>query len=187
MRRHPFSVLYCLCAPLAAAALSARADVLVVGGSGRVGASTARWIHKLASRANTPVRICIGGRSKESFEQARSRLPPDSIFVPVDLDGDDSCLVDACSGRDLIVHTAGPFQQRTEPSLMRAAVKARVPYCDVCDELVLARNAKALSESAVDAGVPCVVSCGIWPGVSALMASEAVNKLGGHGQCDRLE
>ena len=35
--------------------------------------------------------------------------------------------------------------------------------------------------------MPCVVSCGIWPGVSALMAAEAVSKLGGKGACDKLE
>ena len=54
-------------------------------------------------------------------------------------------------------------------------------------QLVLARNAKALSGQAADAGVPCVVSCGIWPGVSALMAAEAVEKLGGPGSCEKLE
>ena len=32
---------------------------------------------------------------------------------------------------------------------------------------------------AVERGVPAVVSAGIWPGVSALMAAEAVQLLGG--------
>jgi len=62
-----------------------------------------------------------------------------------------------------------------------------VPYCDVCDELVLSRNAKALSAEAAEAGISAVVSCGIWPGVSALMAAEAVERLGGPGACDRVE
>ena len=85
------------------------------------------------------------------------------------------------------MHTAGPFQQREDPALLRACLQAGVPYCDVCDELALARNAKALSAEAAAADVPAVVSCGIWPGVSALMAAEAVAKLGGRGKCDRLE
>ena len=29
----------------------------------------------------------------------------------------------------------------------------------------------------MEANVPCVVSCGIWPGVSALMAAEGVSRL----------
>lgn len=159
--------------------------VLVVGGSGRVGGSTARWLSKLSP----DLQVAVGGRNQQTFEQARARsgLPPACQFACVDLDGGDEALAESVSGYDLIVHTAGPFQQRTDPALMRAAITAGVPYCDVCDELVLARNAKELNAQAVAAGVPCVVSCGIWPGVSALMAAEAVDKLGGPGACERLE
>ena len=38
--------------------------------------------------------------------------------------GGDDALAAAVAGYDLIVHTAGPFQQRTDPALMRAAVTA---------------------------------------------------------------
>ena len=109
---------------------------------------------------------------------------PDVDFTPVDLDGGLASLTSAVSGASLVVHTAGPFQGRQEPSLLKACLAAGVPYCDVCDELVLSRNAKALS---AEAKVPCVVSCGIWPGVSALMAAEAVSRMGGKGSCERLE
>ena len=162
-------------------ALSPPQSVLVVGGSGRVGGSTARWLSKLSP----DLQVNIGGRYERGFTEARDRLPAQSKFVPVDLDGAD--LAQSVSGYDLIVHTAGPFQQRTDPALMRAAIAAGIPYCDVCDELVLARNAKAMSDEAAAADVPCVVSCGIWPGVSALMAAEAVDKLGGRGKCEKLE
>ena len=162
-------------------ALSPPQSVLVVGGSGRVGGSTARWLSKLSP----DLQVNIGGRYERGFNEARDRLPAQSKFVPVDLDGAD--LAQSVSGYDLIVHTAGPFQQRTDPALMRAAIAAGIPYCDVCDELVLARNAKAMSDEAAAADVPCVVSCGIWPGVSALMAAEAVDKLGGRGKCEKLE
>ena len=174
------SLCLALCA-CSAAAVSGR--VLVVGGSGRVGGSTLKWLSKLAPS----LELSVGGRSEQSFQAARSRLPAHCEFVQVDLDGGDVALAEAVAGSSLVVHTAGPFQQRTDPALMRAAIKAGVPYCDVCDELQLARNAKALDADAAAAGVPCVVSCGIWPGVSALMAAEAVNKLGGTGACERLE
>jgi len=163
---------------------AARGDrVLVVGGTGRVGGSTVRWLTKL----NPALQVNVGGRNSKSFDDARSRLPAKSEFVTVDLDGGEAALAKAVDGHALVVHTAGPFQQRTDPALMRACINAGVPYCDVCDELVLTRNAKALTNEAAAAGVPCVVSCGIWPGVSALMAAEAVNKLGGKGSCDKLE
>lgn len=55
-----------------------------------------------------------------------------------------------------------------------------VPYVDVCDEWELALTAKTdLHADAVERGVSAVVSSGIWPGVSALMAAEAVSQLGG--------
>ena len=176
------------------AAAARVADVLVVGGSGRVGASTVRWLDKLSRRNGTPLTIAVGGRDAASFERSRARLVQQGMagadelsFAPIDLDGSAAALSAAVSGASLVVHTAGPFQGREEPSLLRAALGAGVPYCDVCDELLLARNSKALSAEAATAGVPCVVSCGIWPGVSALMAAEAVAKLGGPGSCERIE
>jgi short subunit dehydrogenase-like uncharacterized protein len=85
------------------------------------------------------------------------------------------------------VHTAGPFQGRSEPDLLRACIAAGVPYCDVCDDFALSRQAKTLSGEAAAVGIPAVVSCGIWPGVSALMAARAVEQLGGPEACERVE
>lgn len=171
------------------AARVASGSVLVVGGSGRVGGSTVRWLDRLSSASGgAPLQIAIGGRSQQSFERTSARLGIDGLsFANVNLDGPYSALVDAVRGRSLVVHTAGPFQQREDPALLRACIEAGVPYCDVCDELVLSRNSKALAAKASAKGVPAVVSCGIWPGVSALMAAEAVAKLGGKGACERLE
>lgn len=164
-------------------------SVLVVGGSGRVGASTVRWLDKLAKAEGLPLSLSIGGRSRGSFEAAADRLRARGVadvdFVEVDLDGDEASLASAVAGRGLVVHTAGPFQQREDPALLRACVAAGVPYCDVCDELVLSRNGKALSAEAEAKGIAAVLSCGIWPGASALMAAEAAAKLG--GDVDELE
>ena len=166
----------------AAALAVAAPDILVVGGTGRVGASTTRRLADLTARAETR-------RNWRWAAVLRRPIPAlatatNTKFVEIDLDGGDARLREAVAGRSLVIHTAGPFQQRTDPALLRAAIAEGVPYCDVCDELPLARNARALASSAA---APCVVSCGIWPGVSALMAAEAVEKLGGKGACERLE
>ena len=90
------------------------------------------------------------------------------------LDLDDAASLErAVAGRSLVVHTAGPFQQRTDPTLLKACIDAGVPYCDVCDELELSRAAKKLTSD-----VPAVISCGIWPGASALLAARAAERLG---------
>ena len=169
---------------------SSTVDVLVVGGNGRVGASTVRWLHRLSSRcsASAPLRLAIGGRSRAHFEAVRNRLDlPELVFRTVDLEAEMNSLVAVVRDAKLVVHTAGPFQGRTQPDLLRACIEAGVPYCDVCDEYSLSRHAKDLSGKAAAAGIPAVVSCGIWPGVSALMAAEAVQQLGGPASCERIE
>ena len=166
-------------------------DVLVVGGSGRVGGSTLRWLQRLSSRADggaSPLRLASGGRSISRFQAAQRRLnQPDLAFVDVDLGSSVEQLSAAVRGAQLVVHTAGPFQGRSQPKLLEACIAAGVAYCDVCDEWPLSQQAKQLSAAAAAAGIPAVVSSGIWPGASALMAAEAVDRLGGPGACDQLE
>ena len=166
-------------------------DVLVVGGSGRVGASTLRWLDCLVRRRGKDIplpRLAVGGRSLRRFQRTKRRLGLSNLaFVPVDLDGGKEALINAIHGAKLVVHTAGPFQGRSTPDLLSACIAAGVPYCDVCDDYALSRHGKALTADAIAAGVPAVLSCGIWPGVSALMAALAVEKLGGPAGCDRVE
>jgi len=169
---------------------SSRFDVLVIGGNGRVGASTVHWLSRLprCCSEGTPLRLAIGGRSRASFESVRNRLQlPELAFRPVDVEAGAESLISSVRDARLVVHTAGPFQGRSQPDLLRACIAAGVAYCDVCDEFVLSRHARQLSDDAAAAGIPAVVSCGIWPGVSALMAARAVELLGGPEFCDRLE
>ncbi len=163
----------------------ATTNVLVVGGSGRVGGSTVRWLKEYSSRdPNMDLKISVGGRSKKSFDKAKQNgvIPDGNInFVPLDwAEWDDSKIEEAILGCDcgLVVHTAGPFQGRTDPTLLRCCVKHKIPYVDVCDEFELAAKAKELfDDTAKEDGVTAVVASGIWPGVSAMMASTAVEKL----------
>ena len=48
--------------------------VLVIGGSGRVGGSTARYIHKLAAFEGQPVELSIGGRSEANKDASLARI-----------------------------------------------------------------------------------------------------------------
>ena len=136
--------------------LSSTVDVLVIGGNGRVGASTVRWLHQLSlsCNSNAPLRLAIGGRSRAHFEAVQKRLAlPELVFRPVDLEAGIDSLVAVVRGVKLVVHTAGPFQGCTQPDLLRACIEAGVPYCDVCDEFALSRHAKELSSEAATAGI----------------------------------
>lgn len=164
-------------------------NVLVVGGSGRVGGSTVRWLQKLSDRKQSPISITVGGRRKESYNAAKQNkvIPSNGVdFLSMDIDGDDKLLQAsleqwkrACDSEDcLVVHTAGPFQGRRDPTLLSSCLDLSIPYVDVCDEWELAEASKLdFDQKAKEAGVPAVVSCGIWPGVSALMAAEGVDQL----------
>lgn len=48
----------------------------------------------------------------------------DVEFVELDL-GDASSLSSALVGCDLVVHTAGPFQRKTRPEVLEAAIEAK--------------------------------------------------------------
>ena len=106
----------------------------------------------------------------------------------MDIDGEPSQLEQAlqqwktsCASDDcLVVHTAGPFQGRRTPTLLSSCLDLSIPYVDVCDEWELAEVSKLdLDQRAKELGIPAIVSCGIWPGVSALMAAEGVSQLKG--------
>lgn len=157
-------------------------NVVAIGGSGRVGASTIKQLFGFAQDEGiSGIDVTVGGRSRERFEEARNRTPELGRcgFVEVALDDKES-LCDAIRGADLVIHTAGPFQGRTIPQVLDAALECGVAYVDVCDETELVRDVKGpkYDGRAREVGVPCVVSAGIWPGISAMMAREAEDRLG---------
>ncbi|KAH8056016.1 hypothetical protein JL722_7843 [Aureococcus anophagefferens] len=134
---------------LLAQALAKRA--VVFGGTGRVGASTAAHLKRLVPELD------VAGMD----------------FVASDL-GDGASLRAALRGCDLAVHCAGPFQGKVMPEVLDAALAEGVAYVDVCDETELCKLAKTEAWASRATEVPCVVSAGIWPGVSALMAKRGV-------------
>ncbi|CAM9910938.1 unnamed protein product [Ectocarpus sp. 12 AP-2014] len=170
------------------------ARVIVVGGSGRGGGSTVRALRQLAG---PDLELLVGGRSQRNFVKSVERwrtLPgadegydySDVKFVELDL-GDAASLASALNGCDLVVHTAGPFQRKTRPEVLEAAIAAKVPYVDVCDDARLATVAKTLNDKAQEAGVSATISAGIWPGIDQLMAVEACEMLGGASEVESVD
>ncbi|QDZ20201.1 saccharopine dehydrogenase-like protein [Chloropicon primus] len=155
--------------------------VVVLGGAGRVGSATAAAI--LRERENDAnlagTRVVLAGRRPR--EEAFASLPPEltgrvsyercDIGDPASLDR----LLAAQGGEDcaLVIHAAGPFQQTESCPVLEAAIRNKTGgYIDVCDDAEHTRRAKAdLGARARDRGVPAVVSCGVYPGLSNVMAS----------------
>ncbi|KAE8167637.1 Saccharopine dehydrogenase-domain-containing protein [Aspergillus tamarii] len=89
---------------------------------------------------------------------------------------DEASLHDTVAGAALVVLGAGPYA-RTSGPVLAACLKAKVPYLDFDDDVESTTAVLALHEKARDAGVPCYIGCGASPGMSNMLAVDAVSDL----------
>ncbi len=156
-----------------------RPSVLVIGGSGRVGGSAVR---SLLNR--DAFDVSIGGRKRKSFEASIDRCPSrfkgGVEFQELDIHNEQQLDI-VIPNYDVIVHTAGPFQGLAEAGVLKCALKHGKLYVDVMDDVELSRIARSskYQNLARNTGATAIVSAGIWPGGSSLLAQEAIDEVGG--------
>ncbi|KAL2329198.1 hypothetical protein Fmac_022625 [Flemingia macrophylla] len=143
--------------------------ILVLGGTGRVGGSTAVALSNFCP----DLQLLVAGRNREKAEALTAKLGGNSSFARVDID-DVNSLETALKSVDLVVHAAGPFQQAERCSVLEAAINTKTAYVDVCDDTNYSWRAKSLMNRALAANVPAITTGGIYPGVSNVMAAELV-------------
>ncbi|CAL5437956.1 unnamed protein product [Camellia sinensis] len=147
--------------------------VLILGGTGRVGGSTATALSALCP----DLRIVVGGRNKEKGAARVAQLGKNSEFAEVNIDDMES-LEETLHDADLVVHTAGPFQQAERCTVLEAAIKTKTAYVDVCDDTTYAWRAKSYMSKALAANIPAITTGGIYPGQQnifmTVMAAELV-------------
>ena len=153
--------------------------VVVLGGTGRVGSATAAAIVRESRKPErgehlSSVSVVLAGRNPEKAQAVRDTWADElsaAAFEQCDIN-DPSSLDRVLSSADLVIHAAGPFQQTSTCSVLEAAIRNKVAYIDVCDDADHTKRAKGtLAKAARDEGVPAVVSCGVYPGLSNVMAS----------------
>ncbi|GFY94303.1 saccharopine dehydrogenase [Actinidia rufa] len=125
-----------------------KSRVVVVGGTGRVGGSTAVALSKLCP----DLRIVVAGRNWEKGAAAVAKLGKNSEFAEVDIDDMES-LEKALHDVDLVVHTAGPFQQADRCTVLEAAIQTKTAYIDICDDTRYAWRAKSYMSKALAANI----------------------------------
>ncbi|KAL9455119.1 hypothetical protein AB3S75_010515 [Citrus x aurantiifolia] len=145
------------------------ARVLVLGGTGRVGGSTAVALSKLCP----DLQIVVGSRNREKGAAMVSTLGKNSEFAEVNIYNEGSLLI-ALRDVDLVVHAAGPFQQAPKCTVLEAAIETKTAYIDVCDDTIYSQRAKSFKDRAIAANIPAITTGGIYPGVSNVMAAELV-------------
>ncbi|KAK2979192.1 hypothetical protein RJ640_024634 [Escallonia rubra] len=146
-----------------------KSKVLILGGTGRVGGSTALALAKLCP----DLRIVVGGRNRDKGAAMVATLGENSEFAEVNID-DMNSLETALNDVDLVVHAAGPFQQADKCTVLEASIHTKTAYVDVCDDTSYAWHAKSFMEKALAANIPAITTGGIYPGVSNVMAAELV-------------
>lgn len=159
----------------AAADAGPRKRVVILGGTGRVGASTAQRLLELRD-----VDVVLAGRNRAKFDVAMEECPKlaEAKAQFVSADAEDVRSVEAAiEGADLVVHCAGPFQGLEHCNVLDAAIAQGVPYVDVSDDTAYVQRCRARADKARDAGVPCVTSTGIFPGASNVMAVQMLDEV----------
>lgn len=163
--------------------------VLVIGGSGRVGGSAVRAIQQ---RYGDSISLFAGGRREQSWQQllqTKKELVGKSIqFQQVDIT-DQINLRRVIENYDVIINTAGPFQGVTIPTVLETSLQLGKIYLDVCDDISLSRIARSsrYQTLAKNNKGTAIISTGIWPGCSSLLAEEVIDKNGGHSEVDQVK
>ena len=140
-------------------------QVLIIGGSGRIGRSVANDLLR-----HTEVAITLTGRRPQT-----TGLKPRQDYLPLPLTNRDRVRA-AIAAHDLVIHCAGPFRTR-DFTVLSLCIEQNTPYIDVADSPDYVSEALAFSQVAQAAGVTCVVSTGIFPGISNSMVRQGIERL----------
>ncbi|MDR9402684.1 MAG: saccharopine dehydrogenase NADP-binding domain-containing protein [Halothece sp. Uz-M2-17] len=137
-------------------------QVLIIGGTGKIGYRVAQDIQKYA-QAN----VTITGR--KSFYN--ENFP----FLQFDLNNQEQ-LKPIISKFDLVVHCAGPFHHR-DGRVLKNCIEEGINYIDVSDHRSFHFQTTQSHQAALQAGVTAVLHTGVFPGISNLMARKGVEAL----------
>lgn len=141
-------------------------QVLIIGGSGRIGRSVANDLLQ-----HTDAVITLTGRQFQPSFSLQSRQQYQCLQLE-----NQQAVREAISSHDLVIHCAGPFRIR-DLNILTQCIAQKVPYIDVADSPDYVRKALALSNTAQATGVPCIISTGVFPGISNSMVRQGIEQL----------
>ena len=141
--------------------------VLVLGGYGFFGERICAGLAR-----NPSIRLIIGGRHRERALQTAQRLGLGADQA-IAIDANDSAFARLLqeSGTEILIHTAGPFQQQ-DYRVARAAIEAGCHYIDLADGRQFVAGIAALDDAARMRDVTVISGASSVPALS----SAAVNR-----------
>lgn len=140
------------------------------------------------------IRLTVMGRDVKNWNDyvALKSLDISYInFIAMDINDDEGHHLDAIiQEHDLIINTAGPFQGLRIPVVMEKCLLYSKKYIDVCDDIKLSRICRSqyYQDMAIRYNSTAIISTGIWPGCSSLLADDIIHHSipGGMKQVDRV-
>ena len=154
--------------------------VLILGGGGAM----ARAAIASAAACSAVDKIVVADRIKAAAERAvTASAQQDAEIVAAELDlFDKAALERAIADCDAVLNCAGPFY-RTGVHVLEAAIAAKRPYLDICDDWEPTQEMLRLDGAARAAGITAVIGMGASPGVTNLLARVAASEV---ERCDSL-
>ncbi len=164
-------------------------NVVILGGTGRIGTAIATHLIRRSSSLPSSTKIILVGRNaeqgKESVQEVLDATTEFSSktnsfeveFKSISDVWDAQQLYPLFHDAAAVIHTAGPYHNRY-PIPLRTAIESKVPvYVDVSDPLPYLDSSLELNEAAISAGTKALIAAGAFPGMSNLMAMEAAGSL----------
>jgi len=145
--------------------------VIVLGGTGAYG----QIVSKRLAQSELVSALLIAGRTRDTTTAFASTLGSKASGAQIDV-LDEARLSELMDGADLIVNLTGP-EYRTILPVLRAAIRARVNYCDVGVDGRVAEAALDLNAAAEAADITAMIGIGAIPGLFNLTALHALDCL----------
>jgi saccharopine dehydrogenase-like NADP-dependent oxidoreductase len=138
--------------------------VTVLGGSGAVGSVAVGTLVANDIFDEVVVADIALDQAKRLAKQLGAKK---ALAIEVDAN-DPKSLARAIAGSSVVLNCVGPFYQYG-PVILKAAVEAKIPYVDVCDDLDATEACLALDDAARDAGILALLGMGTSPGVANVL------------------
>jgi saccharopine dehydrogenase-like NADP-dependent oxidoreductase len=145
--------------------------VLALGGSGDMG----RHAVRTALEFDFVEELVIADLDADGAARFASSCGPRARAVAVDVQ-DEAALAALLRDADAVLNAVGPFYRFGVP-ILRAAIGARCPYIDICDDWEPTLEMLDLDSEARAAGITAIVGLGASPGISNLLAVKAMAAL----------
>ncbi|MFW5876409.1 MAG: saccharopine dehydrogenase family protein [Myxococcota bacterium] len=139
--------------------------VVVLGAGGGIGSVAVRALTALGEFEH----VVAADVRLEAAREVAGAVPGGRVQAARVDASDPASLLEVLRGANVVLNCIGPFY-RFGPPILDAAIEARVPYVDVCDDLGPTVTMLGRDGAARDAGIPALVGMGNSPGLANVFA-----------------